>query len=194
MEPNEMDESLKKIEEALGEIHDAEKREKWLLWLSLSTTFIAVAAAIIGLFEGQMTSRTITEKNEAILLQSRASDQWSYYQAKSIKGHIYDVNAQLFPAKADEFRDKSKKYDTEKEEIKKKAEALEKESGENNRTSEFFYEKHHMFAIAETFMQISIAIASVAALTRNRRVWYVSLAGAASGVIVFLYGVFFITQ
>lgn len=194
MEPNELDESLKKVEEALHEIHDAGGRERWFLWLSLSTTFIAVAAAVIGLFEGQMTSRTITEKNEAILLQSRASDQWSYYQAKSIKGHIYDVNAQLFPAKADEFREKSQKYESEKEEIKKKAEALEKESGGKNRVSEFFYEKHHMFAIAETFMQISIAVASVAALTRNRRVWYASLAGAASGLLVFLYGIFFITQ
>ena len=190
MEANELDESLKKVEEALHEIHDAEGREKWFLWLSLSTTFIAVAAAVIGLFEGQATSRTITEKNEAVLLQGRASDQWSYYQAKSIKGHIYDVNAQLFPAKADEFRDKTRKYDAEKEEIKKKAEALEKESEEKNRSSEFFYEKHHLFAIAETFMQISIAIASVAALTRNRRVWYASLAGAATGIMVFLHGFF----
>ncbi len=189
-----MEESLKKVEEALHEIHNVEGREKWLLWLSLSTTLIAVAAAVIGLFEGQMTSRTIIEKNEAILLQSRASDQWSYYQAKSIKGHIYEVNAQLFPAKAAEFRNKSQKYDSEKEEIKKKAESLEQGSEEKNKASEFYYEKHHLFAVAETFMQISIAIASVAALTRIRRVWYFSLAGAAAGVIIFLYGVFFITQ
>lgn len=194
MEPNELDESLKKVEEALHEIHAVEGREKWFLWLSLSTTFIAVLAAVIGLFESQMTSRTITEKNDAILFQSRASDQWSFYQAKSIKGHIYEVNAQLFPAKADEFREKSQKYDFEKEEIKKKADALEKESEGKNRASEFFYEKHHMFAIAETFMQISIAIASVAALTRNRRVWYASLAGAVAGAGIFLYGVFFIIQ
>jgi hypothetical protein len=194
MESQELDESLKKVEEALHEMHDVEKREQWLMWLSLSTTIIAVTAAIIGLFEGQMASRTITEKNTAILFQSRASDQWSYYQAKSIKGHIYDVNSQLFPSKAVEFKAMAQKYETEKKEIKEKAEGFEKQSEEKNKASDFYYEKHHVFAFAVTFMQISIAIASIAAINRSRKVWYFSLSGATVGILIFLYGFFFIAE
>ncbi len=190
MNTEEMGESLKKVEEALHEIHVAENREQWLSWLSLSTAIIAVFAAIVGLFETQATSRTLLEKNDAILLQSRASDQWSYYQAKSIKGHIYEVNAGLFPAKQEEFQKMTGKYDQEKKEIKEKAESLEKQSEERSAASEKYFEQHHVFAVAETFLGISIAVASIAALTRKKMAWYFSLGLSGCGVAAFVFGYF----
>ena len=52
--------------------------QKWISWVALSTAVLAVLAAIAGLLSGK-------HANEAVMSQIQASDQWNYYQAKSIK-------------------------------------------------------------------------------------------------------------
>src|ERR1700749_795022 len=56
----------------------SEGKEKWVLFVALSTALIAVLAAITGLLAGE-------HADEAMLSQIRASDQWAFYQAKGIK-------------------------------------------------------------------------------------------------------------
>src|SRR5207248_1176496 len=65
--------------------HSAEhSRERWISWVALSTAVLAVLAAIAGLLSGHHV-------NEAMMNQIEASDQWSYYQAKSIKAAVLDL-------------------------------------------------------------------------------------------------------
>src|SRR3954468_6191226 len=52
---------------------------RWTLYLSLSTAIIAVFAAIASLESGANSNDAILEKNDAILSQSKASDQWAYF-------------------------------------------------------------------------------------------------------------------
>ncbi len=185
MEHGAIEEQLKQVEEAMDEIkHHEEEERGWLSYVSLSTAIIAIVTALSGLYESQVTSKTILAKNEAVLLQSKASDQWSYYQAKSVKGHIYEVNAELFPQKADEFKAKLAKYEKDKEEIKEKAKKIEEEEELKNEESEHYYHKHHILSFAITFLQISIAIASISALTRSKKFWFASLGLGVIGGIV----------
>jgi TolB-like protein len=58
--------------------------EKWISWVALSTAILAVLAAISALLSGK-------HANEAMMSQIEASDQWSYYQAKSIKAAVLDA-------------------------------------------------------------------------------------------------------
>ena len=60
----------------------------WLRYLSLSTAMIAVFAAVASLESGSNSNEAILEKSEAMLSQSRASDAWSYFQAKGIKATV----------------------------------------------------------------------------------------------------------
>ena len=62
----------------------------WISWVALSTAILAVLAAIAGLLSGKHV-------NEAMMNQIEASDQWSYYQAKSIKAAVLD--AKIAPAR-----------------------------------------------------------------------------------------------
>ncbi|MDD4885066.1 DUF4337 family protein, partial [Sulfuricurvum sp.] len=101
MEPGAIEEHLKQVEEAMEEVKDEEKESRWLSYISLSTAIIAIVTALAGLYESQVTSKTILLKNEAVLYQGQASDQWSYYQSKGIKGHIYEVSAEVYPSRAD---------------------------------------------------------------------------------------------
>jgi len=185
MESNAIEEHLKQVEEALEEVkHKEEETDGWLSYISLSTAIIAIVTALVGLYESQITSKTILTKNEAVLYQSQASDQWNFYQAKSVKSHIYAVNAELFPEKAEEFKKKVVVYKKEQDEIKVEAERIEALKDKRNEESDHFYHIHHILSFAITFLQISIALASISALTRNKKFWIGSLVLSAIGAII----------
>src|SRR6516162_7304172 len=83
-----------KLEEATEHaIEESEHRARWIVYLSFSTALIAVLAAIAALESGTFANTALIEKNEALLYQARASDQWAYYQAKSVKAAIYSSQA-----------------------------------------------------------------------------------------------------
>jgi hypothetical protein len=154
-------------------------KEKWQGWLALSTAIMAVLAALTTLYMGKYSSR-------AIMSQGQESDQWAYYQAKSIKGHTFEINKKtlelqyivqkgLSSEAAAEYRktiqkygEELKRYDGEKKEIKDKAEGLAKvklkaqEMGGN-------------FAYALIFLQIALMLSSIASLTKRHYLWYFAL-------------------
>src|SRR5207249_8627508 len=87
----------------------------WISWVALSTAILAVLAAIAGLLSGHHV-------NEAIMNQIEASDQWNYYQAKSIKASVLDAKVATAGAPNGSDRSKLARYEKEQEEIKSDAE------------------------------------------------------------------------
>src|SRR3984957_12003567 len=163
-----------------------EKKEKWTLFVALSTAFMAVLAAVAGLLAGH-------HANEALVARVKASDQWNFYQSKNIKQEIA-VNTDkilqaIGPAKTGEtpipIEDHSKdiaRYDKEKAEIKKTAEEAEKES-------EGHLAKHVPLASAVTAFQIAIAISAIAILTRRKVLWVGGLILTCIGIVFFVLGI-----
>jgi len=135
--------------------------ETWISWVALTTAILAVLAAIAGLLSGQHV-------NEAMMNQIEASDQWNYYQAKSIKASVLDAKMSLASAPNDSDRSKYDRYEKEQEEIKSEAESNEAAAKSN-------FHKHEVFARGVTMFQIGIAIAAISALTKKRHFWMVSL-------------------
>ena len=89
--------------------------EAWISWVALSTAMLAVFAAITGLLSGK-------HANEAMMNQIEASDQWSYYQAKSIKAALLDAKMSLATVTDEKDRTKAARYEEEQTEIKSEAE------------------------------------------------------------------------
>src|SRR5690349_24555158 len=58
--------------------HAEHSRESWVLGVALSSALLAGLAAVAALMAGH-------HANEAMLSQIESSDQWSYFEAKSIK-------------------------------------------------------------------------------------------------------------
>ena len=139
----------------------------WISWVALSTAVLAVLAAIAGLLSGRYV-------NEAMMNQIEASDQWSYYQAKSIKASVLDAKMSLAATPSDSDQSKRDRYEKEQEQIKSEAERKEAAAKSN-------FHKHEVFARGVTMFQIAIAIAAISALTRKRRFWIVSLLFGAAG-------------
>lgn len=157
----------------------AEQKEKWQGWLALSTAIMAVLAALTTLYMGKFSSR-------AIMAQGQESDQWAYYQAKSIKGHTFEINkktlelqyltqkglsaeaAAEYQKTIQKYSEELKRYDTEKKEIKEKAESIAKaklkaqDMGGN-------------FAYSLIFLQIALMLSSISSLTKRHYLWYIAL-------------------
>jgi hypothetical protein len=163
------------------QIHESatESKEKWIMFVALSTAFIAVLAAIAGLMGGH-------HSNEALLKQIEASDKWSQYQSKSIKSEINSNSARILTAisgKSDTKENQTKlaHYEKDKEEIMGDAKGLETESKKH-------LDRHVNFSIAVTIYQIAIAIAAISILTRRKLLWMVSLVLAAGGTFYLVLG------
>jgi hypothetical protein len=150
--------------------HSAEhSREVWISWVALSTAILAVLAAIAGLLSGK-------HANEAMMSQIEASDQWNYYQAKSIKASVLDAKMGLATAPDEKDKAKAARYEEEQSEIKKDAE--QKEAG-----AKMNFHRHEVYARSVTMFQIAIAIAAISALTKKRSFWIVSLLFGAIGCV-----------
>src|SRR5215471_11670397 len=111
-----------KLEEATERaVEAAEHRTQWLVYLSFSTALIAVLAAIAALESGTYSNEALMQKNEALLAQSKASDQWAYYQAKSVKAALYASQAaaltQANPEIAAKDQAEATRYGSEEQEI-----------------------------------------------------------------------------
>lgn len=173
--------------EAADSVEEAFEKVSWVRYLTLSTVIIAVIAAIASLMSGTYSNEAVLEKNNAVLLQNKASDQWSYYQAKGIKKNIADTFHEEFGG--DSFKTQSTQYGTEQVDIKKQAEDLQKQVEEANKSSEHSLEKHHKTAYSVTFFQIAIALSALSSLMKRKSFFVISLLFAFVGIMYLSIGV-----
>jgi hypothetical protein len=166
--------------------HAAEHHVPLAQKIALFSAVVATIGAVFSFLAGHTQNEALYHKDEAVLLKAQASDQWSYFQAESGKQHIALLAAELVPAaKRDIYLKQAKTYTAKKAELQRKAEALDRRSLEADQESEHALAPHNKLALAMTFIQIAIALASIAALTR--RSWLLSgaaltaLAGIAIG-------------
>jgi len=159
--------------------HEAQHGPGLAQQVAIFTAILSTIGAVVSYQGGATQNEAMMFKNEAVLQKSLASDQWSYYQAKSIKGHLLELAADQAPeAKKESLLKQVEKYKNEKEEIKVKAEALEKKSEAANQASEHTMHPHHRLAQAMTLIQIAISMASITVLTRTR--WLFAFGGLAA--------------
>ena len=166
-----------------------ETKEPWLNYLALTTVILAVCATLATFKGGGYSTRSM-------MSQVQASDQWAFYQAKSVKSNLYEVaRIQMemaaggaAPAQAAALRDKAEdlgrkvaKYEAEKAAIQTEAKRLEDLRGEAQKHSS-------AFGIAVIFLQIAILLSSIAALLKKTPVWWLGLAGGVLGIGGFLNG------
>lgn len=166
-----------------------DKKEPWLNLLALTTVILAVCATLATFKGGGHSTR-------AVLSQSQASDEWAHYQAKGIKGNLCEVEAMrlkrelklapkaslpLLEQSLAEVEKKVAKYDGEKADIQKVARGFEDAKADA--------QKHGAaFGLAVIFLQIGILLSSIAALLKQKPVYYLGLAVGVVGVVYFVNG------
>lgn len=155
---------------------DVEKaKEPFDKKVAATMAILAAALAVVSVLGHIMTT-------EELLLQQRASDQWNYYQAKSIRRYQSEVARDLFAGmklgdQSAQYQKNSEKYRKDDEEIQKEAQGLERESHLRGQQALGFH-------FGEVFLEFSIVLASLAILTKRRMLWYMSMLSGAAGVVV----------
>lgn len=170
-----------------------EKKEPWLNYLALSTVIFAVCATLSTFKGGGFSTR-------AVMSQSQAANQWAYYQAKSLKGYLYEIQKETlelevaeagdaapqtsFEARKNKIKsygDKIARYEAEKAQIQQEARKLEalRDSAQNN---------SRIFGFAVIFLQIAILLASISALLKKKIIWFLSLGVGCAGLVYFADG------
>lgn len=187
-DPKDTREALDRVEEGLEREIERTRAPRWIAWVALTTAIFSVIAAISALEAASYSNQSLTESNRAVLYQAQASDQWAYYQAKGIKSNVRQAGADLLAVshapeqQVTAYRTEAKRAQTEQAEISKKATELEKQSQEARLVADRFEKVHQRFAYAVTLLQVAIALASVAALTRQRPVWVAGLVAGVGGL------------
>jgi hypothetical protein len=167
-------------------------KEHWLNYLALTTVILAVCATLSTFKGGSFSTRSV-------MSQTQASNQWSYYQAKSVKTYLYEIQKEMLelelqegktlsPAAIESHTEKIAayggrivRYNAEKAEIEKEAKRLEAIRDDAQRHAQ-------IFGVAVIFLQIAILLSSIAALLKKKLVWYLGVLVGIAGVSYFANG------
>ena len=164
--------------------------------MAISTVIIVVCATLSTFKGGGFSTRSLMN-------QTLASDQWAFYQSKSLKSYIFEMqrdnlelqneqNSKLkvsdevvakYQEKINNYTKKLELYEAEKKEITLQARKYE--------TERDMCKLHgSAFGIAVIFLQISILLSSISALAKKKYVWFLSLAVGLVGILYFADGFF----
>lgn len=159
-------------EELQEEIEKA--KEPFDKMVAATMAILAALLAVVSVFGQILTT-------EELLAQQKASDQWSYYQAKSIRRYQSEVARDIFAGmkigdQTSQYGKNSERYRKEGEEVQKEAQGLEQESHLRGRQALRLH-------FGEVFLEFSIVFSSLAILTKRPLLWYVSIAGGVVGTL-----------
>ena len=153
--------------------------------IAMFTAMVATVGAIFSYMGGSTQANAGLYKNNAALKKTEASNQWNYFQAKSTKQSLAELARDLAAEdKKVSYQGKVDRYEKEKIDIKLAAEKLESESTQWDKQSDEQMHQHHRWAQATTVLQVSIAMAAIALLTKKKWLEYAMFAAAGVGAFV----------
>ena len=153
--------------------------------IAMTTAIIATVGAIFGYMGGATQANAGLYKNNAAIKKTEASNQWNYFQSKSTKQSLAEVSRDLSPEdKKPVYQAKIDRYEKEKKEIEVDARKLEALSADWDKRSDEQMHQHHRWAQATTVLQVSIALAAIALLTRKKWLEYAMFVVAGAGMVV----------
>src|SRR5438270_2485360 len=154
------------------------------------TVPVSVTISILAVLVAGATLLGHRAHTEELLLQSQATDQWAYYQAKNIRLHEMQAVADMLGALAPQDKEKTaavrekyvkevERYESDKEDISDKAKDLEKER-------DLISHRADRFDGGEALLEVGLVICSLTLLTKRRGFWFGGMVVGAAGVAMAL--------
>jgi hypothetical protein len=153
-----------------------------------SLTSISLAISVLAVLVAMVTVLGHRSHTEAVLMQSRAGDQWNYYDAKKIREDNLSLDLEMLQlqpmvdskateAKLEEYRAQLAKWNMELPKEEEKARDLEREVARAEAQAA-------RFDLGEALLQISVVLSSITLFTRRRSYFFGGLLLGAAGLVV----------
>ena len=173
------------LEHAAQGGHDGHDSSGMINQIAMFTAVLATVGALFSYMGGATQANAGLFKNNAAIKKTEASNQWNFYQAKSTKQALAELARDLVSkGNLETYQRKADRYEKEKSEIKVAAEKLEADATEWDHQSDEQMHQHHRWAQATTVLQVSIALAAIALLTKKKWLEYGMFAGASVGGVL----------
>jgi hypothetical protein len=160
--------------------------------ISLVVAIIAVLAALGTLFAHHRSIHALSSKNQAILVQGRATDTYNAYEAGQIRLNIYQalvasdlVRSAKTKAKLESVADK---VQTSSAATLEKAQSLEEQAKNADERSDRLMKSYETLQFATTMFEVSIVLVSISALAGTRVFLPVGCTLSAVGLVFFIVG------
>ena len=158
----------------------------------------SVIAVLVALSATLMALNNVKDGNIVQAMQqaqANSVDSWAYYQAKGTKANLAAASREqielmrdtspnaapeakaLFQKRIDEYAAAEKKYESEKEDIRRQAEGFQKKYDELNTHDD-------QFDMSEALMSVAIALFGVTALTRKKWLLVIGVLFSGTGMIL----------
>jgi len=162
--------------------------------VAFSMSVLAVLVAVVTLLGHRTHTEAIIAQTRAAVEQNRASDMWSFYQAKNIRNTSSELTGDLLSVvqvadkkTAETLRSglekKQKKWEKDLEETQKQAREIEEKVKEQQEEVTLAEKRANWLDLAEALLEIGLVVTSVTLLTRRRIYWYVGLAASMCGIV-----------
>ncbi|HVN89843.1 MAG TPA: DUF4337 family protein [Candidatus Binataceae bacterium] len=189
--PEEPEVENAELRDELEEERESEREGRGLLRaIALTTALFAALAAVSALMAGGSINEALVLKAESNQLQNQASDLWTDYQAKGIKAAIQASTAAIWAAAGKaappELAAEQSRYAAEQKAIAEDAKQKEAERDRKSEEATHLLHQHHRFANSVALFQVAIALAAIAALTKTRLIWLISVVVGLGGGGLFL--------
>ena len=154
-------------------------------WVAIFSALLACIGATVSYNVSTRLNEITIAKNDALMKKEAAADQWNYYQAESLKAHMAEFALDVVPPSLQaKYKSEMDKYQEKKDTILKEARVLDATAAQQNEEGNQLSRPVHRLELAQSLIQIAIALASITALTR--RVWLFGFSGVAAAVGVIL--------
>jgi len=167
-------------------------QEKWMKGVAITTTCLAIMTSIAA-------ARGAACLAKGQLFTAIEASKWAYYQAKSIKQNLAELQKSTLEAlalgaagvdqkaalenKVKFVAQEIERYGKEKDQIRQEAE----ETGAKNKK---LVKKGNFFSVSVVFFQIAIMLSSVSALLKKKYLWLIGLVFGCVAIVLLGYGLF----
>jgi len=156
------------------------------------TVPVSVTISILAVLVAAVTLLGHRAHTEELLLQSKATDQWAYFQAKNIRLHEMETMVDLLDTVGVQDQEKAKtvgeKYKKEVDRYKDDKTEISSEAKNLDAARDVISRRADRFDGGEALLEIGLVICSITLLTKRKGFWLTGMAVGAIGVIVALTG------
>jgi len=178
-------EEVENHEHAEHAAHAAETGDSLISQVTFTIAVLAVVAAVAASLKTTESDAAISAKNDAVLVQDQATDQWGFANSKSLRKNIYVIAADAAAGpKAAAYAKSAAKESADSDKAKAAAQAFEAKRETFLQAGETHEVRHGRLTVASTLLHMAIAIATLAIILHRRWPWYAALALSGGGLAV----------